>query len=214
MPPNNSNSPAKPALTIHPQSQPANSNVMHTFTLVDTPISPKASLFSPMFMVASDNKGNEYQKGTTTYTDAGPVKARPAPAPQPTPPRPQPQFKEPQVPDKPQTFLTIQDLQDVSPLTSFSAPSPSPTSHDPEASLSAGNADFRRPSYASQVTNSSSGSRRQDYENTSMHSTSPTTSHGQQPEEEYRTGTSVATRGSNRINPIVFPQQVCCFMLF
>lgn len=203
-----SNPTGKPSLTIQP-SLASQDNSMETgnFTLDDTPISPRASLFSPKFMVTADNSTNQYQKGTTTYTDAGPVKSRPQVS---KPVRETPAQTSPLSQAKPQTFLTIQDLQDVSPLSSFSGPSPSSSPGTREAqNYVSQTAELRRPSYASQLTISSTGSKQIDNDNdhASMHSASPTNSNTHLPEEGPHAGTSVAGRSNSKVNPIVFPQQ-------
>lgn len=110
-----------------------------------------------------------------------------------------------------QRLLTIQDLHDVSPLTTL------PTETDPSSTLSpsannSNNNSFnesRRPSYASQVTNSSIGSAG----NSSIYSTSPTHNTSSQPAASTSTleidpaaGDARTSRANSRINPVVFPQ--------
>lgn len=130
-------------------------------------------------------------------------------------------------------FLTIQDLQEVSPLTPFSLAmpdtainpkttptdpnfifhtQPSPSSYDRQPLSNS-----RRPSYASQMTTSSidsSRSRRIESDDVSFRSSSPAgdeeaASNATSRANSTATATISSSRSSSRVHPMVFPQPVC-----
>ena len=168
--------------------------------LDDTPVSPKATIFSPRFL------GQSQPSPLSTNFPPAPVRTQPSQPAQVKPTvtqSPAPLFFRSQPPQQPpkQPFLTIQDIQDVSPLSSFSY-----ASNDSDSSAAPNNAnsqidpnflfgstsgpsssnfdrnpttmsDSRRPSYASQMTASSVGSTCKRYESAddiSLCSSSPT----------------------------------------
>ena len=232
------------------------------FVLDDIDISPKPTLFSPQFMVMAQKESRPQNSPTHTAPNPSSIPRPPEPLQQQQqqsqlqavdykPPTANPPVSTPsqvKIDEPKQTFLTIQDLQDVSPLSSFSGPSLSSAEADLRAnSLNTGfnpsslestyanarnpstaildrqpsHIDFRRPSYASMITNSSigSGSRWQEFmeDSGSLHSTSPTSNgtgfnHFTDTEEQDGSSTpltSITTRSNSRINPMVFPQPVC-----
>lgn len=206
---------ARKGLSISPSLLEAS----RSFKLDDTPISPKASYFSPRFIAQPEQPDKDQavvSKPLSTVIEPPPPLSRGASEVKSQPPNIQAQPVETEEPQKP--FLTIQDLQDDYPFSSFSGSGTSPTrgSNPSQFEMDRLQTDLRRPSYASQFTTSSYGSRRQgSQDDSSHHSTSPTTrtaAFGPLADtEEPTTGTpptSIVTRFNSRVNPIVFPEHV------
>lgn len=121
----------------------------------NSPLSSKTSLFSPRFlkkagkasMLAKSENRTVTQPTNDNVFDRVPSRSS-------TPSY----VPNDQLPSNSQ-YLTMQDLQDVSPLSSFSGPSSKPQDstlsfHDPTI-IGQGVTDTRRPSYSSQITTSS-----------------------------------------------------------
>lgn len=194
----------------------------HHQYISDTPLSPKAMIFSPSFRSGTSSDDNQ-SSNTKGHSD-DPTKNE-------IPNLIEPHSKETDDDLAPSKLISIQDIQEVSPFSSFSGPSNNEmfkqeldaTNHATRETnsnyLELGVSDTRRPSYASQITNSSHNSGVRHDSLAHSRSSSPTNTTPlnmlSDPIEDSELSLShTDTRGS-KVNTIIFPQPVCfSYMIF